>query len=325
MLDSAAVCFNSSAMRLLAPAKINLHLRVGKRRDDGFHSLVSWFVTIGLFDNLVLQKRALPERSRSGADIAEPMLLECDLPGLPCDGRNLVVKVANGLAEELASEGDLAPIRAVLKKRIPMGAGLGGGSSDAARAILGLNQLWGVNRAADLLSSFAARFGSDLPFFLHGPSSICCGRGEIVQPIGKPAPRWAVLILPEIAMPTVAVYRSFDELGLGSEQDLRDEPDWKQWTGLDSAELLPRLVNDLEPAAFAVSSALGELRDQCQRALGRIVRMSGSGSSLFSLFDEAVEAKDVSAWLTRTMDQRASAVEISPNFRDDLNMELALA
>ena len=255
------------------------------------------------------------------------MLLECDLPGLPCDARNLVVKVANGLADELASDGlaGLAPIRAVLEKRIPMGAGLGGGSSDAARAILGLSQLWGVNRAADLLSGFAARFGSDLPFFFHGPSSICRGRGEIVQPIGKPAPRWAVLILPEIALPTAAVYGKFDELGLGREQNLRDEPDWKHWTALDSAQLLPQLANDLEPAAFAVSSVLGELRDQCEKSLGRIVRMSGSGSSLFTLFDEEAEAKDASAWLTRTMDQRASAVEISPNFRDDLNMELALA
>jgi len=181
MLDSAAVCFNSSAMRLLAPAKVNLHLRVGKRRDDGFHSLVSWFVTVGLFDNLVLQKRTPPEGSGSDAGIAEPMLLECDLPGLPCDAQNLVFQVAKGLAEELANEGlaDLAPIRAVLEKRIPMGAGLGGGSSDAARAILGLNQLWGVNRAADLLSAFAARFGSDLPFSSTAPAASAAAAAKL--------------------------------------------------------------------------------------------------------------------------------------------------
>lgn len=346
-------------MRLLAPAKINLHLRVGPRRANGFHSLLSWFAAVGLFDNLILEGLSPTAESSSiekGAegDATGPggegqrhfawMTLACDLPGLPCDERNLVVKIAQGFANEVGADclprgqgraettsgsargiqGEVTPVQAVLHKRIPMGAGLGGGSSDAARTLLALNQLWGCGRAADALSAFAARFGSDLPFFFHGPSSICRGRGEIVMPIGKPTPRWAVLILPEITMPTAEVYRRFDAMGLGREQDLFDEPDWKNWTMLKSEDLLSRLVNDLEPPAFDISPALGQLRSQHEAMLGRIVRMSGSGSSLFTLFDEETEAMDASKWLEKTLNERAPAVELSPNFEDDLNTKLGI-
>jgi 4-diphosphocytidyl-2C-methyl-D-erythritol kinase len=290
------------------------------------------------------------DRQRSAASVT----LECDLPGLPCDERNLVVKIAMGFANEvtagcvsqrqgspmdssesvpsertLGAQGVPTAVRATLHKRIPMGAGLGGGSSDAARALLGLNQLWGTARAANELSAFAARFGSDLPFFLHGPSSVCRGRGEIVQPIGKPRPGWAVLILPEIVMPTADVYRRFDAMGLGREQDLRDEPDWHEWKSLESAALLPRLINDLEPAAFDISPQLGDLRSRHEKLLGRIVRMSGSGSSLFTLFDEEGEAKEASAWLQSHLKENAPAAkvvaaELSPNFMDDLNVKFAI-
>src|SRR5689334_13715066 len=208
-------------MRLLAPAKINLHLRVGPKREDGFHPLLSWFVTVGLFDTLDLEAEGIeaqgeslrPVRAGSRAatpsgDDASGIVLDCDLPGLPCDERNLVVRIARALRDAVRSTSGAAPgdelaparhskprhvggIRATLQKRIPVGAGLGGGSSDAARTLMGLNRLWRMGRAADELSAFAARFGSDLPFFFHGPSSVCRGRGEIVRPIARPAARWA--------------------------------------------------------------------------------------------------------------------------------------
>ncbi|HEY2589807.1 MAG TPA: 4-(cytidine 5'-diphospho)-2-C-methyl-D-erythritol kinase [Tepidisphaeraceae bacterium] len=348
-------------MQLLAPAKINLHLRVGPRRSDGFHSLLSWFATVGLFDNLVLKQHSPAAGTPPGGtgagsgaiapkgmrdDAAASVTLECDMPDLPCDERNLVVKIALAFGREVKAadapriypgnagegpdphrsvgRGNVTAIRAKLQKRIPMGAGLGGGSSDAARTLLALNQLWGVGWAADDLSAFAARFGSDLPFFFHGPSSICRGRGEIVAPIGKPAPRWVVLILPEVSMPTPDVYRTFDAMGLGREADLSDEPDWASWTKLSSLELLPRLVNDLERPAFAIAPQLGELRRRIERIAGRPVRMSGSGSSLFTLFDEEDAAKEASARIVRDAGKRAPAVELSPSLRDDLNTAFAL-
>ena len=359
-------------MRLLAPAKINLHLRVGPRRADGFHSLLSWMTTVGLFDNLVLEKTpanngaehdrgaesltagGLGSGAGSGTDAGEatrggrsaPVVLLCDLPGLPCDERNLVVRIAVAFAEEARSgssgvridgaSGDMphparrargpakvSGIRATLHKRIPVGAGLGGGSSDAARTLLGLNQLWEAGRAADDLSAFAARFGSDLSFFVHGPSSVCTGRGEVVVPIAPPKARWAVLVLPRLSMPTADVYRRFDAMGLGRDEDLTNVPDWRQWTQLGSEDLLPKLVNDLEPPAFDIAPELGELRSRLERLLKRPVRMSGSGSSLFTLFDSESQAADASARIERETREHAPAVEVSPFIGDDLNEEFA--
>jgi len=346
-------------MRLLAPAKINLHLRVGPARADGFHPLVSWMATVGLFDNLVLEstKPATAQSRRgtgagSGTDAGNtgsgiggrsaPVALTCDLPGLPCDERNLVVRIALAFGEAVRSGKSAVPInghpgdqprrtvglgepvedtgiRATLQKRIPVGAGLGGGSSDAARTLLALNQLWEAEWAADVLSAFAARFGSDLSFFVYGPSSVCRGRGEVVVPIARPTPGWAVLVLPKLSMPTAEVYRRFDQMKLGRASDVSDEPDWNQWTRLNSLELLPKLVNDLEAPAFAIAPQLGELRARVEELLGRPVRMSGSGSSLFTLFDTESEAKDASARIERDTNEIAPAVELSPAVRDDLN------
>jgi 4-diphosphocytidyl-2-C-methyl-D-erythritol kinase len=321
LLDSASAFFNSAVMRLLAPAKINLHLRVGPRRADGFHPLLSWMTTVGLFDNLTLE-----------AESSGPLVsLECDLPGLPCDARNLVVRIGTAFAAELRSRtganavsAEVHGIRAVLQKRIPVGAGLGGGSSDAARMLLGLDRLWRVKLATDELSTFAARFGSDLSFFVYGPSSVCAGRGEDVTPIDRPKPRWAVLVLPDLLMPTADVYRRFDQLGLGREQDVADAPNWREWAGLSSRQLLPRLVNDLERPAFEIAPQLGKLRDRLEALLGRPVRMSGSGSSLFTLFDSETDAREASARIERETSEHAPAVEVSPIVRDDLNEEFAI-
>lgn len=299
-------------MRVLAPAKINLHLRVGPRRQDGFHPLLSWMTTVGLFDTLTFSRLA------AGPQVL-PVTLRCDMPGLPCDERNLVVRIASALRNEWGA--DLPPVQIDLEKRIPVGAGLGGGSSDGAYALMALNRLWRTGRAADVLSAFAARFGSDLSFFVHGPSSVCKGRGEIVAPVARPSARWAVLVLPRLSMPTPDVYRRFDQMNLGRDEDVENEPDWNRWTTLASEELLPRLVNDLEPPAFIIAPALGELRATVERILGRPVRMSGSGSSLFTLFDRQPEAHDAANRIERDLRERAIAVEISPNFTDDLHVE----
>lgn len=336
-------------MRLLAPAKINLHLRVGPLRVDGFHPLLSWFTTVRLFDSLVLEENEIEARvgilappgagsGQAGADAgsAAEVALICDLPGLPCDERNLVVKIARAFRDVARSQSGaeradgsatariggsrhVGGIRATLQKRIPIGAGLGGGSSDAARTLLGLNRLWRMGRAANDLSAFAVRFGSDLPFFFHGPSSVCRGRGEIVMPVPRPVARWATLVLPKLAMPTAEVYRRFDAMGLGRERDITDEPDWSAWAKLKSEELLPRLVNDLEPPAFELAPQLGALQVRIEEMLGRAVRMSGSGSSLFTLFDDESAAQEAARHIERDTRERALAVEVSPIFRDDLN------
>jgi 4-diphosphocytidyl-2-C-methyl-D-erythritol kinase len=205
-------------------------------------------------------------------------------------------------------------VRVRLEKRIPMGAGLGGGSSDAAATLLALDRLWQINWPVERLTELAASLGSDVPFFLHGPSSICRGRGELVQRLAPPQARFALLILPDRAMPTAAVYRKFDEMRLGEAGSLEHEaePPWQDWTKLNAIELLPKLVNDLEPAAFAIDSGLGALRTDLEQTLGRVVRMSGSGSALFSLYDRQVEAGRYAALLGRRQGVQTVVCEVAP-------------
>jgi 4-diphosphocytidyl-2-C-methyl-D-erythritol kinase len=260
-----------------APAKINLHLRVGPARSDGFHPLLTWMTTVGLSDRLTAAR----------TDTAA-VTMTCDDPTLPVDGTNLVIRAATSLG--------VTGVRIDLSKSIPHGGGLGGGSSDAAATLVGLNQLCGLNRDLATLAELAGQLGSDIPFFLHGTSGVCRGRGEIVTPVPPPAhAKWALLILPGIPVPTPAVYRKFDEMKLGSDVDTA--PDWAAWAAMPSTELLRHLVNDLEKPAFALRPDLSHLRDQSEKTIGRTVRMSGSGSTLFSLFDTESEAAEAAVVL----------------------------
>ena len=289
-------------LRVTVPAKINLHLRVGPPTADGFHPLSSWMVTVGLFDNLEFTLTDTPG-----------VRLTSDDPALPTDASNLVVKTATGLldaANLAASTG----VDITLHKRIPSGAGLGGGSSDGAFTLLALNNLLQLNWSPDRLATLASRYGSDLAFFCHGPSSICTGRGEIVHPIAPPKPRHAVLILPPIHMPTPAVYKRFDQL-LSPTQDSRlGTQYYSSWPTLTAQELLPNLINDLEPPAFSLSEPLADLHARATKILdGRIIRMSGSGSTLFTLYDTRQEAETNADRLRLTLGVNVQPVELAPD------------
>jgi len=300
-------------MRVLAPAKLNLHLRVGPPREDGFHPLLTWMVTVGLFDELEV------EPAPGGG-----VWLECDSPEVPRDQRNLVSKAAAAFARARAGPreapaADMPGVSVRLHKRIPVGAGLAGGSSDGACILAALNVLWRAGWSCEELADFAANFGSDLSFFFYAPSAICRGRGEVVRPIGPPRPGFAVLILPALTMPTPAVYRRFDEMTVAEEATIECEPDFNFWRELDSLSLLPLLVNDLERPAFAMEPKLGDLRREAERDLGRPVRMSGSGSSLFSLYDTATEAEAAARLVAQHLSTRAIAVALAPPLKDDVN------
>jgi 4-diphosphocytidyl-2-C-methyl-D-erythritol kinase len=284
-------------MRLAAPAKINLHLRVGPPRGDGFHPILSWMCTVGLFDEIDIE-------AAGGAGIQ----LTCDDATIPTDERNLIVHAALAL-QPTGGHG----LKIHLTKRIPAGGGLAGGSSDAARTLIALNRLWALGKSTGELAAIAARLGSDIAFFFYGPSSVCTGLGEIVQPISPPRRRWAVLIFPPFGMPTPAVYWRFDEMRLGKAADLETQPNWAALTQLPSLDLLPHLVNDLEAPAFDLNPALGKLRGEWEQRLGRVVRMSGSGSTLFTLYDTKEEADSAAA-------EHAGlrVVQLAPEFKDDV-------
>src|SRR5687767_2731713 len=203
-------------MRLLAPAKINLHLRVGPRDAAGYHPLLTWMCTVGLFDTLTIRQ---DEESLEPVDssAARGIALTCDDAQLPCDATNLVHRAATALFAEAQKKSPRLSrgLRIELQKRIPAGGGLGGGSADAARTLLGLNRLWNLDLPPGRLHEMAESLGSDVPFFLHGPSGICSGRGDVVAPTNPPRARWALLLLSGFPVPTRDVYAKFDELRLG--------------------------------------------------------------------------------------------------------------
>ena len=266
-------------MRVYSPGKINLHLRVGPVRPDGFHPLCSWMATVGLFDTLDFTLQETPGL----------VTLTCDAPPgieVPTDKRNLVVRAAELLRNETTQT--LPGVAVHLTKVIPTGGGLGGGSGNAAVALRTLDRLWRLDLPEDRLMSLAATLGSDVPFFLSSGSAWCRGRGEILAPASPPTPGWAVLVFPPMTSPTAGVYRQFDAIGAPADWDTAI--DAADWSSLPAEPLLSRLVNDLEPPAFSLYPVLSEVRQAVEHRWHRPVRMSGSGSTLFSLFDTAGEA-----------------------------------
>jgi 4-diphosphocytidyl-2-C-methyl-D-erythritol kinase len=292
-------------MLLLAPAKINLNLHVGPLRADGYHPLVSWMCRVALFDNLELRRSPKPG-----------VHFHCTAPGMPADQHNLAYQAAMALLPP-GSGVDLS-----LEKSIPAGGGLGGGSSDAARVLLAMNRLFRPLPDAELARR-SARLGSDVPFFMHGPSSLCTGRGEIVRPLPEPRANWALLIFPAMRISTADVYRRFDQIGLAAHnEDLGDErahfSACQRAAALPARDLLATLRNDLEAPAFAAAPALANLRSAAEALAARPVRMSGSGSTLFTLYDQREEADAAAAAIAQKLNIKVGVFELAAPIDDDL-------
>lgn len=262
---------------LQAPAKLNLSLRVLGKRDDGFHEIDTTMVKIpGLAD--VLEFRDTGDFS-----------LTCDDPLLPCDDDNLVVKAVNAYQ---SITGIRCRYSISLKKCIPHGAGLGGGSSDAATTLLGLNRLNGFPLTVDALLQLAASLGSDVPFFLTAGASRCTGRGEKISAIPSP-PRLSVLLLkPSFGVPTPDAYWRW--------QDSLEIP------GISYAAQEAcgtRLMNDLERPVFEKHRFLAELK---QWLLGRwetaAALLSGSGSTVFAVLHEGVNVQHLAKCARHELD-----------------------
>ena len=273
-----------------APAKINLHLEVLGLRPDGFHELAMLMQSIDLADSLRLRPTADGQIS-----------LQCDRADLPTDSSNLVVKAG----EMLRARSGFAELGAqiVLEKRIPIGAGLAGGSSNGAAALLGLNELWGLGFKGQELHSMAAELGSDMPFCLDGGTQLCFGRGEQLEalPFNSSEPPALLLIKhPEVSVSTPWAYGRCKELR--GDFYLEAEADFEQRRqALRQAPLLgaiagngswPPLRNDLqavvEPEVETVRQGLALLR-QSEQPLA--VAMSGSGPTLFALFPRLDQAR----------------------------------
>lgn len=268
------------------PAKLNLTLAVGPRGADGYHSLRSVFVALELADRLTV---APGDGERDTLEIA-------GLPGCPVEG-NLVLRAFDAL--QAAAAVPLPPLAARLEKRIPIGAGLGGGSSDGASALALAAAGWGIGISPAERARLALTLGSDVPFFVAGHgAALVEGRGEKITPLPDLAGDGGiVLCLGSEQLATAAVYRRFDELAGsdGAAGEATDALAAALRAGLGSAGLAAqaerlRDANDLWPAAASLAPALPVRRAELERLTGRPWLMTGSGPTLFAIYDNPAEA-----------------------------------
>lgn len=265
-----------------APAKLNLGLHVLRRRADGFHDLETVFLPIGWADTLA----AAP---------APDLALTTTDPGLPTDGRNLVVRAARALA---AWGGVEAGARLHLDKRVPYGAGLGGGSSDAAAALRLLAELWGLAVPDGVLAGLALGLGSDVPFFLDGRPALATGRGERLAPLagadGAPyrCPFWLVVAVPDVHVGTAEAY------GLVTPDD-RDRPALADVVrSNDLGRWRAELANDFQAPVEAAHPAVAAVRRALVAGGAGYAALSGSGSAVFGAFEAEAAARASARALT---------------------------
>ena len=262
-----------------APAKVNLFLEVLRRRADGYHELATLMTAVSLYDTL-----------RFRDNPAGSVSLRCDRADLSAGPDNLICRAAELLRRRAGR--DLG-VDAFLWKRIPTAAGLGGGSSDAAAALAGLNVLWCLGLGRDELTALAAELGSDVPFFFGAPASWCTGRGERVEPFVLGRPLDFVLVSPPFGLSTAEV---FGNLVAPPEPLSGDEVRRAAGAG-DVKELGRRLHNRLQAAAERLRPETAEWRERLA-ALGPAgAMMTGSGSTLFALCRSPEEALRVARGL----------------------------
>ena len=258
-----------------APAKLNVGLHVLRRRPDGFHDLETVFLPIGWGDRL----EAAP---------AEDLSLSTTDPALPADGRNLVVQAAEALR---GWAGRALGARLHLDKRVPSGAGLGGGSSDAAAALRLLADLWGLRVPEPALHALALGLGSDVPFFLLGAPARATGRGEALTPLVRPSgepyrcPFWLVVAVPPVHVGTAEAY------GLVTPDD-RDRPDLAAAVLSDDlGRWRSEVVNDFQAPVERAHPAVAEVRQRLVDAGAGYAGLSGSGSAVFGAFSAERRAR----------------------------------
>ncbi|MBQ9835565.1 MAG: 4-(cytidine 5'-diphospho)-2-C-methyl-D-erythritol kinase [Akkermansia sp.] len=256
-------------LKYTAPAKINLSLKVLGKREDGFHKVDIIMARLDLEDELDFHN-------------SRTTTLLCDTPGVPTDESNLVFRAVREFEKVY---GRKAKQRITLTKRIPHGAGLGGGSADAGVTLRALNDIIGTNYDMEELAAMAANLGSDVPFFLNPVLSRCTGRGEIVKPLPAFA-AWSspvVLLKPQFGVATPTAYKRF----AGSRR-LQGIP-----YGVQEVDGL-RLVNDLEKPVFEKFPVLGLMKRWLLGREGvRAALMSGSGSTMFALTETPEQARAV--------------------------------
>ena len=289
----------SCAVRVSAYAKINLSLRVLGVRPDGYHELRTMFQSIALHDTLTA-------RVRRG-----PFALECDDPACPADETNLVWRAAERVWAASGRRGTMRGVEVRLAKRIPLQAGLGGGSSDAAAALRVFGSLWRVNQPS--LRDIAATLGADVPYFLEGGTVLGLDRGDLLYPLLDHPAAWVTLVVPPFGVSTAEAYRWWDEVR-GSDVGRALSGPASDHQNVGRALSGPAFENDLQGPVAAHHPEIARIVSALQKAGAFHAAMSGSGSAVFGLFNRRAAAeratrvlqkKGVRALLTRTVNRAA--------------------
>jgi len=285
-------------MRTLAPAKVNLYLRITGRRADGYHLLDSVMVPINLCDELEVTAENQTERE---TERNPQIIVTCDDPTLPTNETNLAYKAAALFCKEAKV---FAQITIVLGKRIPFGAGLGGGSSDAATVLKSLNQLFSQRFSEQQLCAFAVRLGADVPFFIPCHPALVEGIGEILTSIPLLPLRWLVLVVPPFGVSTPWAYRQFDALSARTEATSTALHQFVHghWPPATS------LVNDLEQAILPTYPEIRQIKEHLLSAGAEGALMSGSGSSVFGIFSREEMAEQAMV----SMQERGKTFLVKP-------------
>jgi 4-diphosphocytidyl-2-C-methyl-D-erythritol kinase len=283
-------------LEALAPAKLNLFLEVRGKRPDGYHELETLMVAVDLHDAL-----RVAEGPSGRIDF------RCDDPSLPTGPDNLVVRAAERLR---SASGTDRGATIELRKAIPAGAGLGGGSSDAAATLAALDLLWDLRTPPDRLDALAGEIGSDVAFFLHAPAAVCRGRGELVEPIPAAGPLHFVLVCPPFGVATAEVYRRVQV----PERPRPIGPVLEAFRLGDPTALGPSLFNRLEPAAVALAPALGRVGEALATLGPGLLGsgLSGSGSAWFGLCRDPDAARSAAETLRTLTQGRVWVVSCGP-------------
>jgi 4-diphosphocytidyl-2-C-methyl-D-erythritol kinase len=294
-------------MKLRTNAKVNLFLRVIGERADGYHEIETILHSVGLSDDIEIT-------STGDSRVDVEMSYAPGLTGsIPDPEENFVHTAASSLIEAGAkSEG----VRIKLVKRIPIGAGLGGGSGNAAGALVALARHWGFDIGADELLRRAATIGSDVPYCIEGGTALALGRGEQLTRLAPPAPMWFVLGMSNEPLPTKEVYGAFDDNHF--EAEANSAPMMLALGAGDVGEIAASLHNDLEGPAFALRPELPSAKAKLLEAGALGALLSGSGPTLFGIARDGSEARSIAAAVDDDFDRvevvrsRTACIEIAP-------------
>lgn len=259
-------------------AKVNYTLDVLSLRAGGYHGIASVMQTVSLADAITLTRRAAPGVS-----------LACDATGVPADATNLAWRAAEAA---LRAAGSGAGVHIRLEKRIPSQAGLGGGSSNAAYVLLGVNRLFDLGLDSPTLLHLAAELGSDVPFFLIGGTGVARGRGELLTPLPDGPPLWFVIVKPDADVSTAEAYRALDAIPDRASARATRRMEEALASG-EPERVVARMSNDFEQVVFARHLPVALLHDDLLMARARNARLCGSGSAVFGVCYSEAGAREV--------------------------------